>query len=615
MLVRTAARLALLTLAACGLATGAPAAQAAGSSGPVPGFAMHGDVKYPAGFKHFDYVNPAAPKGGEVKFGIAGTTFDSFNPFILRGVPTGVVMLTFDTLMVSSGDEPFTKYCLVCETIEVPDDRSWVEFALRPQARFHDGSPITVEDVIWTFETLKTKGHPAYRSYYADVVEVKKTADRKVRFAFQPGINRELPLIVGELPVLSKAWWATRDFEKTILEAPLGSGPYRIESFEAGRFVAVRRVPDYWAANLPVQLGRNNFDLMRYDYYRDSTVALEAFKSGAYDIRPENQALAWATGYDSPALAQGLIKKEDIPEERVSGMQAFVMNSRRAPFDDRRFREAMAYAFDFEWSNRTLFHNAYTRTRSYFDNSELAARGLPSPAELKLLEPFRGKVPEEVLTKEYNPPKTDGTGNWRENQRAATRLLQAAGYTIDKQQLVNKEGKPVGFEILLVSSQFERIALPYVENLKRLGIQARVRTVDSSQYQRRMDEFDFDMTVSGWGQSESPGNEQRSFWHSQQRDVQGSRNFAGIADPAVDVMIDKVIAAETREDLVMSVRALDRLLQWGHYVVPNWHVRADRVAYWDRFSRPPVARKVGYDPGAWWVDAEKDKALREKRGR
>lgn len=615
MLARTTARVALMLALATALGTGAAPAHAAGSSGPVHGFAMHGDVKYPAGFRHFDYVNPAAPKGGEVKFGIAGTTFDSFNPFILRGVPTGVVMLTFDTLMVSSGDEPFTKYCLVCETIEVPDDRSWVEFALRPQAKFHDGSPITVDDIMWTFEALKTKGHPAYRSYYADVVEVKKTGEHKVRFVFRPGINRELPLIVGELPVLSKTWWASREFDKTSLEPPLGSGPYKIDSFEAGRFVALKRVPDYWAANLPVQVGRNNFEVMRYDYYRDSTVALEAFKSGAYDIRPENQALAWATMYEGPALAQGLIKKEEIPEERVSGMQAFVMNARRAPFDDRRFREALSYAFDFEWSNRTLFHNAYTRTRSYFDNSELAARGLPSPAELKLLEPFRGKVPEEVFTREYNPPKTDGSGNWRENQRVAMRLLREAGYKVDNQRLVNRDGRPVSFEILLVSPQFERIALPYVENLKRLGIEARVRTVDSSQYQRRMDEFDFDMTVSGWGQSESPGNEQRSFWHSQQRDVQGSRNLAGIADPAVDAMIDKIIAAETRDDLVAAVRALDRLLQWGHYVVPNWHVRADRVAYWDRFSRPPIARKVGYDPGAWWVDAAKDQALRAKRGR
>jgi len=608
------ARLAALALALLGAGTVTAGAQAP-TSGPVHGFAMHGDVKYPAGFKHFDYVNPAAPKGGEVKYAVAGTSFDSFNPFILRGVPTGIVMVTIETLMVSSNDEPFTKYCLVCETIEVPEDRSWVEFSIRREGRFHDGSPITVDDVIWTFETLKAKGHPAYRSYYADVLKAEKKGERGVRFTFKPGINRELPLIVGELPVLSKAWWSTREFDKTTLEPPLGSGPYRIDAFEAGRYVTLRRVPDHWAANLPVNVGRNNFDVARYDYYRDQTVALEAFKAGAYDIRTENQALAWATQYDNPALAQGLIKKEEIPEERVSGMQALVMNTRRAPFNDRKFREAMSYGFDFEWSNRTLFHGAYTRTRSYFDNSELAARGLPSPEELKLLAPFRGKVPEEVFTTEYNPPKTDGTGNTRDNQRVATRLLREAGYRIENQQLIDKQGKPVSFEILLVSPQFERIVLPYAENLKRLGINARVRTVDTSQYQRRMDEFDFDMTVSGWGQSESPGNEQRSFWSSAQRDVPGSRNLAGIADPAIDAMIEHIIAAESRADLVTAVRALDRLLQWGHYVVPNWHVRADRVAYWDRFSRPAVTAKVGYDPGAWWVDPQKDAALREKRGR
>jgi microcin C transport system substrate-binding protein len=606
------ARVAALALTVLGAAT----AQAqAPTSGPVHGFAMHGDVKYPAGFKHFDYVNPAAPKGGEVKYGIAGTTFDSFNPFILRGVPTGVVFTTIESLMVSSLDEPFTKYCLVCETIEVPEDRSWVEFAIRREARFHDGSPITVDDLIWTFETLKTKGNPRYRSYYADVLKAEKKGERNVRFTFKPGINRELPLIVGELPVLSKAWWSTREFDKTTLEPPLGSGAYRIDAFEAGRYVTVRRVSNHWAAALPINVGRDNFDVIRYDYYRDSTVALEAFKAGAYDMRAENQALAWATQYDSPAVAQGLIKKEEIPEERVSGMQALVMNTRRAPFNDRKFREAMSYAFDFEWSNRTLFHGAYTRTRSYFDNSELAARGLPSPEELKLLTPFRGKVPEEVFTTEYNPPKTDGSGNTRDNQRVATRLLREAGYRVENQQLIDKQGKPVAFEILLVSAQFERIVLPYAENLKRLGIQARVRTVDSSQYQRRMDDFDFDITVSGWGQSESPGNEQRSFWHSTERDVPGSRNLAGIAEPAIDAMIDRVIAAESRTDLVTAVRALDRLLQWGHYVVPNWHIRADRVAYWDRFSRPAVTAKVGYDPGAWWVDAQKDAALREKRGR
>jgi microcin C transport system substrate-binding protein len=590
------------------------AAQTPKTSWPVPAYAMHGDVKYPPDFKHFDYVNPDAPKGGDVKLHAIGT-FDSFNPFILRGVPTGVVGLTFDSLTVASNDEPFTRYCLVCQTMEIPEDRSWVEFTLRPEAKFQDGSPITVDDVIWTFETIKSKGHPRYRSYYADVVKVEKTGDRKVKFSFKGGVNRELPLIIGELAVMSKKWWSTRDFEKTILEPPLGSGPYKIESFEAGRYVVLKRDPNYWAAKLPVNVGRNNFDTMRYDYYRDQTVALEAFKAGEYDLRLENQALAWATLYEGPALAQGLIKKTEIPEERVSGMQGFAMNIRRPVFQDRRVREALGYAFDFEWSNRTLFYNQYTRTRSYFDNSELAAKGLPSPDELKLLESWRGKVPDEVFTKEYNPPKTDGSGNWREGQREATRLLREAGYKVENQRLVGPNGQPLEFEILLGNPQFERVTLPYVENLKRLGITARVRTVDPAQYQKRIDDYDFDMEVESYPQSESPGNEQRSYWSSQAADQRGEQNTIGVKDPAVDAMIDAIIQAPDRAALVTRTHALDRLLQWGFYVVPNWHLTYDRVAHWDRFSWPKVTPKIGADTSTWWVDPQKDAALKAKRGR
>jgi microcin C transport system substrate-binding protein len=605
-------RFAALSLALL-CATGAQA-QTPTTSGPVPGFAMHGDVKYGPGFKHFDYVNPDAPKGGDVKQYSIGT-FDSFNPFILRGVPSGAVGLTFDTLMVPSGDEPFTQYCLVCQTIEVPNDRSWVEFTLRPEAKFQDGSAITPDDVIWTFETLKAKGHPRYRQYYADVVKVEKTGDRKVKFTFKPGVNRELPLIVGELPVLSKKWWSTRDFEKNSLEPPLGSGPYKIDSFEAGRYVVLKRVPNYWAAKLPVNVGRFNFDTMRIDYYRDQTVALEAFKAGEYDYRVEAQALAWATLYESPALAQGLIKKEEIPQKLVSPMQGYAMNTRRPMFQDRRVRAAMTYALDFEWSNRTLFHGAYKRTRSYFDNSELAARGTPSAEELKLLEPFRGRVPDEVFTTEYNPPKTDGSGNWRDGQRAATRLLQEAGYKVVNQKLVGPDGQPLEFEILLDNPQFERITLPYVENLKRLGVNARVRTVDPAQYQKRMDEYDFDMTVAVFPQSESPGNEQRNYWSSEAADVRGGDNLLGVKDPAVDAIVNQIIGAPDREGLVMRTRALDRLLQWGYYVVPHWHTEVARVAYWDRFSHPGVTPKVGFDPTTWWVDPQKDAALKAKRGK
>src|SRR5258708_2299730 len=455
-------------------------AQSAATSGPVPSFAMHGDVKYPSDFKHFEYVNPDAPKGGDVKLNAIGT-FDSFNPFILRGVPTGAVMSSFDTLTVSSGDEPFTRYCLVCETMEIPADRSWVEFTLRPEAKFQDGSSITPEDVVWTFDTLKSKGHPRYRTYYADVVKVQKTGERKVKFSFKPGVNRELPLIVGELPVLSKAWWSTRDFEKTTLEAPLGSGPYKVDAFEAGRFVTIKLAPNYWGAKLPVNVGRNNFGGTRIDYYRDQTVALEAFKAGEYDIRVENQALAWAPLYDSPPLREGLIKKDEISQHLVAPMQGYVMNIRRPVFQDRRVREALTYPLDFEWSNRTLFHNAYRRTRSYLDNSELTARGMPSPDELKLLEPWRGKIPDEVFTTEYNPPKTDGSGNWRDGQRIATRLLREAGYKVVNERLVGPDGQPLGFEILLDNPQVERVTLPYVAELKRRCAAALVRTRAAAQ--------------------------------------------------------------------------------------------------------------------------------------
>ena len=584
------------------------------TSGPVPGFAMHGDVKYPPGFTHFDYVNPDAPKGGDVRFDATGT-FDSFNPFILRGVPAVAIGGTFDTLMVPSGDEPFTQYCLVCETIEVPNDRSWVEFTLRREAHFHDGTPITPEDVIWTFDTLKNKGHPLYRSYYRDVVKAEESGERKVKFTFKPGTNRELPLILGQLPVMSKAWWATHDFEKTTLEAPLGSGPYKLMAFEAGRFITIRRVPGYWGANLPVNRGQNNFDTIRYDYYRDRGVSLEAFLAGKYDIRRENSAKAWASSYGTPAVQSGLIRREVIPDTNERVMQGYFMNTRRPVFADRRVRQAMIYAFDFEWTNKNLFYGYYTRIDSYFGKDEqLSARGLPTGPELALLEKFRDKLPPEVFTQEYKMPTTDGSGNWRDNERAAFRLLREAGYKVQNEKLIGPDDKPMTFEILLDDPQFERITLPYVENLRRLGIDARVRTIDVAQYQRRMDEFDYDMTVQLIAQSESPGNEQRDFWGSAAAGIHGSRNFAGIKDPVVDALVDFIVAAPDRESLAVATRALDRVLLWGNYVVPQFRLYADWIASWDRFARPKDNPKIGYNPSLWWVDPEKDAALREKRG-
>jgi microcin C transport system substrate-binding protein len=578
--------------------------RSASVTGPPHGLSIHGDLKYPPGFAHFAYVDPRAPKGGNVTLSAIGT-FDNLNPFILKGVPAAGIANTFDTLTVNSSDEPSSEYGLVAETIDTPPDRSWVAFTLRRAARFHDGSPMTVEDVIWTFDTLRTKGHPQYRSYYAAVASVEKTGPRTVRFTFKEGDNRELPVIVGQLPVLSKAYWAGRDFTKTTLQAPLGSGPYRVESMEPGRSITYRRVNDYWGATLPVNVGRYNFDTIRYDYYRDDTVALEAFKGGAYDLRRESAAKNWAKAYDIPAVRDGRIKKEQIPNEVPTGMQGFVFNTRRAIFRDPRVRQALTVAFDFEWSNAHLFYGAYARTRSYFSNSELASRGLPSPAELAVLAPFRGRVPDEVFTREYQPPST-GPDGLRPNLVGALELLKEAGWVVREMRLVNAEtGRPLTFEILLDDPSFERITLPFVKNLERLGVTARVRTVDSAQYEYRVKQFDFDMTVGLFSQSLSPGNEQVDFWASMSADTPGSRNLAGIRDPVVDRLIELVIAAPDRAALVARTRALDRVLLWGHYVIPHYHIPAFRVAYWDRFGRPAVSPKYEIGVDTWWVDPQK----------
>jgi microcin C transport system substrate-binding protein len=567
------------------------------------GIAMHGDLKYGPDFEHFDYVNPAAPKGGEMKQAAIGT-FDSFNPFIIRGTPAAGIAEIYDTLLASSADEPFSEYGLLAETVETPADRSSVTFTLRKEARWHDGRPVVADDVIWTFETLRAKGNPFYRGYYASVDKVEKLDERKVRFSFKPGQNRELPLILGQLIVLPKHYWKDRDFEKTTLDPPLGSGPYRVDRFEAGRWVTYSRVRDYWGEKLPVNAGRNNPDTRRYDYYRDDTVALEAFKAGAYDLRLEVSAKDWASSYDTPALRNGTMRKEEIPNDRPQGMQAFAYNIRRPLFQDRRVRLALAHAFDFEWSNKNLFYGQYTRTRSYFDNSELAAKGLPSPEELRILEPYRGRVPEEVFTTEYQPPSTDGPDGIRGNLRKAVGLLRDAGWQIDPKtkKLTNaKTGQVMAFEMLLVQPAFERVALPFKKNLERLGVDMSVRIVDTAQYQRRTDDMDFDMIVGSWPESMSPGNEQRNYWGSEYAKQPGTQNVIGIADPVVDELIEKVISASDRKSLVTRVHALDRVLQWGHYVIPNWHLTYDRIASWNKFERPEITPPQGVQLDTWWI--------------
>ena len=574
------------------------------------GLAMHGDLKYPAGFKNFEYTNPAAPKGGTVRLNAVGT-FDSFNSFIVKGNGAAGLGFIYDNLMHGSADEAFSQYGQLAESIEVPKDRSWAAFTLRAEAKWHDGKPVSVADVIWTFNTLTTKGTPFYRFYYGNVADVVQTGPRTVRFNFKPGENRELPLILGQLTILPKHYWQNRDFTKTTLEPPLGSGPYKIESFEAGRSITYTRIKDWWGENIPVNRGQYNFDTIRYDYYRDSTVALLAFKGGEYDYRAENSSKAWATAYKTPNVEKGLIRKVEINHNRSSGMQAFVMNTRRDLFKDRRVRKAFAYGFDFEWSNKNLFYGQYSRTRSYFDNSELAATGVPEGDELKLLEPYRGRIPDEVFSQSYNPPKNDGSGNVRRNLRSGGRLLTEAGWRIkDNKRVHEKTGKPLEFEVLLVSPLFERIVLPFAKNLEKLGVAVRVRTVDPSQYRRRIDTFDFDVIVGGAGQSLSPGNEQRSYWGSTAADIEGGRNTIGIKDPVIDELIEKVIAAPDRKALVASVKALDRVLQWGHWVIPHWHAKYDRVAYWDKFGRPRITPIQGNQFLAWWVDPKKEEALK-----
>jgi microcin C transport system substrate-binding protein len=589
---------------------GVPSALAQGTVAHA--LAMHGQPKYGPDFRHFDYVNPHAPKGGTIRMADEGT-FDSFHPFIPKGNPA-VGPNYFESLLAQSDDEPFTMYGLLAFSLEVPEDRSWVTFTLRPQARWHDGKPITVEDVIWSLDVLKRDGRPFYRFYYGSVSGAETVGERQVKFTFSDKNNRELPLIIGQMPILPKHYWASRDFTRTTLEPPLTSGPYRVKDFEPGRYVRLERVKDYWGKDLPVNVGQQNFDIIRTDYYRDATVIRTALKAGDIDYHDENEAKAWALYYDVPAVRKGWIVKERIPHERPTGMQAFVYNTRRPVFQDRRVRQALAYAFDFEWSNKTLFFSQYTRTESFFSNSELAASGLPEGEELKILERYRDRLPPAVFTTPYQTPKTDGSGWPRENLRTAFALLKDAGWEVRNFKLVHvATGEPMQFEILLVSPAFERIVLPFMRNLKRLGIEPRVRLVDQSQYINRLRAFDFDIIVGGWGESESPGNEQRNFWSSAAANSPSARNYAGIQDPVVDELIELVIQAPSRESLVARTHALDRVLLHGHYVIPQWHLRFQRILYWNKFSRPETTSKDGTSIAYWWYDAEKAARLKAAR--
>ncbi|WP_397459294.1 extracellular solute-binding protein [Pseudomonas asplenii] len=556
--------------------------------------------KYPADFKHVDFVNPDAPKGGTFRQSASGG-FDSLNPFISKGVPADDIGLIYDTLARQGMDEPFTEYGLVAAKIEKAPDNSWVRFYLRPEARFHDGHPMRAEDVVFSFQTLIKDGAPLYRAYYADVAEVVAEDPLRVLFKFKHTNNRELPLILGQLPVLPKHWWANRDFTKGNLEFPLGSGPYKLAEVKAGRSVRYERVKDYWGKDLPINRGFYNFDVMTTDYYRDNSVALEALKAGQFDYWLEMSAKNWANAYNTPAVAEGRLIKEQIPNGNPTGMQGFVYNLRKPIFQDIRVREALSLLFDFEWSNKQLFNGAYTRTRSYFENSEMAATGLPDKAQLAILEPLRGKIPEHVFDQAYQPPVCDGSGMIRNQQRRAYQLLLEAGWHIVDDKMVDTEGKPVRIEFLLAQTEFERVLLPFKRNLSDLGIDLVIRRVDVSQYVNRLRSRDFDMVVGSFPQSSSPGNEQREFWMSASADKPGSRNTMGLKDPAVDILVEQLINADSRQSLVDHARALDRVLQWGFYVIPNWHIKTWRIAYWDKVAHPKISPTYDVGTSTWWI--------------
>jgi microcin C transport system substrate-binding protein len=578
-----------------------------------------GEPKMPADFKHFDWVNPNAPKGGTVRLSVRGT-FDTLNAFNIKGNKASGLGLIVDTLMVNSPDEASTEYGLLAEWVTHPDDFGSVTFKLRDGARFHDGKPVTPEDVIFSLEQLK-QHTPFYAQYYKNVVKSEIGTGNTFTFTFDVKGNRELPQIIGQMPVLPKHYWTAkdaqgngRDLSKTTLEAPLGSGPYRIKAFEPGRFIEYERVKDWWAQDLPVMKGQWNFDTLRFEYFRDLTAAFEAFKSGSVDFWRENSSKQWATAYDFDAVKNGLVKKEAIRTREASQMQAFTLNLRRPQFQDPRVRRALILAFDFEFANRNLFFGQYARVQNYFGEKELQAKGLPQGRELEILNEVKGQVPPEVFTTEYSLPVNNSPEDFRRNMGAAARLLAEAGYTPKNGVMTNAKGQALTMEFLLADPQFERVAQPYVGELKRLGVQATIRTVDPAQFERRKDDFDFDVIIDNFPQSASPGNEQREFWSSQAADIKGSRNTLGIKSPAIDKLIDKVIFAKDRTELEAATRALDRVLLWGHYVVPQWYSPDDRIAWWNRYARPEKlpSRAVSFLE-VWWQDDALAKTLAEQR--
>jgi microcin C transport system substrate-binding protein len=586
---------------------------------------LYDACKYTLDFKHFEYVNPNAPKGGQVKLAETGS-FDNLNPFILKGVKAPGIGELFQSLMVPSMDEPQSLYGLVAETVDVSADNSKVDFTLRKEARWHDGTAITPDDVVFTFNTLKEKGDPSYKILFAPVSKCEKIGERGVRFTFSDTKNRELPTIVAQMPLISKAYYATREFDKTTLEAPLGSGAYMVESVEQGRNIIYKRVENHWAKDLAVSRGLYNFGSIRYDMYRDENVTLEALKAGEYDFRREYIARNWATAYNAPAVKDGRIIKREIPDFTPQGMQAFIFNARKEKLSDVRVRQAIDLSMDYEWLNKTIFYGAYVRNASFFENTDFQTNGIPGGKELELLKPFschsreggnpsdlkmdprvkpeddNGCLPPALFTQPYTNATTDGSGNNRDNLLRAQKLLEYAGYVIKDGKRVDKKGEQLSVEFLLRQPTMERVIGPMRKNLERLGIASAIRIVDDSQYQKRVDEHDFDI-VSVWVNRGVfyPGNEQTALWHSSQAAVKGSSNLGGTKNKAIDAMLDALTKAKNKEDLVAAGRALDRILLWQHVVIPNWHSSVFRVAYWNKLGMPEITPKYNLGFQTWWV--------------
>ncbi len=572
------------------------------------GVSIDGKLKYPHDFQHFDYASPQAVKGGRLVLHDLGS-FDKMNPFTLKGSPPlGLESFVFEPLAVASLDEPFAEYGLIARDIEVAKDKLSVVFTLNETARFSDNSPITPEDVKYSLEILKSdQAHPAYSYYYQDIVKAEIVDKQRIRFVFAKA-NRELPMIVAQIPVMSARFYQKHGFEQkngaSALLPPIGSGPYVVTTVKQGKSITYKRNPNYWAADHPVRKGLYNFETITINYYKDQIVAVEAFKAGEFDVMPVNIAKQWARDMEGGRFADGTLVKKVFPHKNNAGMQGFLMNTRRPLFKDAKVREAMGLALDFEWTNRSLFFNQYARANSYFSNSPLAATGLPTGLELEYLEPFRKQLPAEVFQRELTPPMTSGKEGLRTNLRRAAELLREAGWTIQDGILKNKAGMAFHFEILLVSPSFERVMAPYVNNLKKLGIQAEYRTIDPALYIDREQKFDFDMIVQVYGQSMSPGNEQRNFWHSTSADMLGSKNLAGVKNPAVDALVDKIIYAQTQDELTAACRALDRILWYGYYLVPNWYMDGHRLAYRNIFKQPETL-PLYYDHMqllmSWWM--------------